>query len=1100
MLNALGFRLLSVGKAARQSPARHPTNRGWTLLAALFFLAATSVSSAQNTAVLTIISGNNQTGLVGTAAAAPLVVELDDPTTGLGIANTLIDWSAAGATVGAAQTMTDNAGRTQNQVTFGANAGPVTVTACEAQSCASVFVQFSLFAATPNLSIASGNNQSGPINTPAANPLVVTLTGNGQPIAGQPVSWQVTQGSATVSSPTTNTGPTGQASVGVTFGNTAGPVTVHASNGTASVDFSLTAQPVPVMSIVSGNFQSGPILTTAPQPLVVRLTSGGQPLSGQTVSWQVTQGSATVTPTSSTTNSLGQASTQVIFGRTPGQIRVHASTPTAAVDFSLTATAASAPLINIVSGNNQSAAPGSGLAQPLVVRVTTTNGAPVGGQSVTWSALSGGGHVASVTTTTAADGTSSNIYTLGPSPGTNTVQASISGGASTTFTEVANAPTTGQLSIGSGDGQTGVAGTTGSPLVVTLLDSSGAPVVGQSVTWSVIQGDATLSATSTTTDANGQASITVQFGPTQGTIVVQASVGNSNVHFTLTDVAPALAAVSGDGQSGNAGSALAHPFVVQVSTQSGTPVPGVNVSWSVLSGGGTLASATTMTDASGRASNVLTLGPQPGPNSAQAQVAGAGSVTFSATANPVVAANSQFSIVSGNGQRLIPLQPSQPLVVRLVTTQGQPISGTTVLWTSSGGSLHDSSTGTDANGQTQNILIPTLPGSYTVSASVAGASAVPTLTFTFDNGVSNLAGLTAPERAVAHAIDVACPALVNTSNRTSQQNDLLQRCSEIVVGAGTQGQRIPDALDAMLNNKVQPQKQLSDAVQTSQFDNLKTRLAALRQGVQGVSLGGLTFDANGKAMPLTMLGDVFRNDPADNNDEVGKDFSRWGFFATGMISRGGFDTNGSRPGFDFHNDAITAGVDYRFSDSFVAGLAYGYNSNNSDIDANLGSIDVNGNSLTAYFTWYHSSDFYVDGSLTLGWLDYNLKRSIIYQIADLNGGTTTVNQVAQASPGGNQTGVSLSLGRDFSHAAWTFTPYLRGNYSHVSLDSFSESIANQSANGAGLGVSVDKRTVNSEVGVIGARASYAVSRSWGVLVPNAVIEWNHEFKTIRKPW
>jgi hypothetical protein len=68
----------------------------------------------------------------------------------------------------------------------------------------------------------------------------------------------------------------------------------------------------------------------------------------------------------------------------------------------------------------------------------------------------------------------------------------------------------------------------------------------------------------------------------------------------------------------------------------------------------------------------------------------------------------------------------------------------------------------------------------------------------------------------------------------------------------------------------------------------------LRLGATGISLGGLAVANNGKALPLAMLGDAFHKDPSQGG-EVGSDFSRWGFFANGMISNGSFAANESRP-------------------------------------------------------------------------------------------------------------------------------------------------------------------------------------------------------------
>jgi outer membrane autotransporter protein len=477
-------------------------------------------------------------------------------------------------------------------------------------------------------------------------------------------------------------------------------------------------------------------------------------------------------------------------------------------------------------------------------------------------------------------------------------------------------------------------------------------------------------------------------------------------------------------------------------------------------------------------------------------------LTFAALApTPAAHAQSQtpaltISIVSGNNQSLIPTQASQPLVVKVVNSDGAPQSGVGINWQVAGatGSVASSSTKTDASGQSQNTATAVLPAAYQVTASIVGGGA--SVSFTFINAVANSAGLTPAQVSVAHAIDAACPALATSSaSLTPQQQDFLGRCSEVVVGA--KDSKIPSVLDQMNNNKTQPQTQLATSINSSQLNNLNVRFAELRQGAQGFSVGGMALNVDGKSLSLGMLGDAFYKDPDKRSDEAGASFSRWGFFLTGMYTNGGFGTTAAGPGFNFDNAAVTAGVDYRFSDSFVGGIAVGYNHDNSDLDLNAGGLDVDGYNVTGYFTWYHADDFYLEGSASYGWLDYDLKRNIFYQIAavDGSGGTTTVNQTAKASPSGDTGTLSLTLGHDFHRGAWAFSPYLRGTYGHLNLDGFSETIPNTNAPGFGLATRVDSRSDTSEIGVIGGRFSYTVNEDWGVLVPNAVIEWNHEFKT-----
>src|SRR5262249_7380234 len=135
-------------------------------------------------------------------------------------------------------------------------------------------------------------------------------------------------------------------------------------------------------------------------------------------------------------------------------------------------------------------------------------------------------------------------------------------------------------------------------------------------------------------------------------------------------------------------------------------------------------------------------------------------------------------------------------------------------------------------------------------------------------------------------------------------------------------------------------------------------------------------------------------------------------------------------------------------------------------------LNADSYSLNGYFTWYRNNDFYIEGSLVLDWLNYDLSRNIAYQIADASGSTTTVSQSLGASPSGTQTSLSLSLGKDFNRGAWGISPYVRGIYSHLNLDGFSEKADDPNAPGAGLATSVDSRSLDAFTGVLGARFSY----------------------------
>ena len=88
----------------------------------------------------------------------------------------------------------------------------------------------------------------------------------------------------------------------------------------------------------------------------------------------------------------------------------------------------------------------------------------------------------------------------------------------------------------------------------------------------------------------------------------------------------ALEILSGDGQQGAPGAALAQPLVVEVRDQYGDPVAGARVTFTVRVGDGQLSDRFTVehttTDASGRTELILTLGPNPGLNTVGVSIRG----------------------------------------------------------------------------------------------------------------------------------------------------------------------------------------------------------------------------------------------------------------------------------------------------------------------------------------------------------------------------------------------------------------------------------------------------------------------------------------------
>ena len=79
------------------------------------------------------------------------------------------------------------------------------------------------------------------------------------------------------------------------------------------------------LAIVSGDGQVGLIGQTLSVPLVVKVSSTTAPIPGVAVTFNVTSGSATLSPTTANTDATGQAKTLVTFGSSPGTVSISAT-------------------------------------------------------------------------------------------------------------------------------------------------------------------------------------------------------------------------------------------------------------------------------------------------------------------------------------------------------------------------------------------------------------------------------------------------------------------------------------------------------------------------------------------------------------------------------------------------------------------------------------------------------------------------------------------------------------------------------------------------------------------------------------------------------
>jgi hypothetical protein len=325
------------------------------------------------------------------------------------------------------------------------------------------------------------------------------------------------------------------------------------------------------------------------------------------------------------------------------------------------------------STSPQTAVAGTTVGTPPSVIVKDANGNPVAGVSITFTVTSGAGSVGGGGTTVGVTTNAAGIatldsWTLGSAAGLNTLTASSAGLTAVTFSATGTAGAAYQISANSAQSQSATAGgPVGARPSVIVKDAIGNPVVGVSITFTVISGGGSVGGVGTTvdvtTDSSGVATVgSWTLGPSADVNDQVTASGSgltgSPVTFSATPTVgtPAqIVANSAQTQLATAGGPVGVLPSVIVEDANGNPVSDVSVAFTVSPGSGLVSGTPVSTDPSGIATvGIWTLGASAGTNTLTATVAGvSASVTFTATGTITVTTVDSIADISvANGTPL----------------------------------------------------------------------------------------------------------------------------------------------------------------------------------------------------------------------------------------------------------------------------------------------------------------------------------------------------------------------------------------------------------------------------------------------------------------
>jgi outer membrane autotransporter protein len=261
---------------------------------------------------------------------------------------------------------------------------------------------------------------------------------------------------------------------------------------------------------------------------------------------------------------------------------------------------------------------------------------------------------------------------------------------------------------------------------------------------------------------------------------------------------------------------------------------------------------------------------------------------------------------------------------------------------------------------------------------------------------------------------------------------------------------------------------------------LRDHIRAVRLGIAALDRPSLDLNIDGLSMRNPFLASY---EPEKSSRNESDSLNRLGTFVTSTFGFGHKDATIREDGFDLKSVSIIGGADYRFTSNFILGLAMDYSVMDADLDEEDGEVEVFGYGASLYSTYY-VKDFYIDFTASVHFQDYEITRRIRFP---------GVEKTAIGDTDGVQYNLGLGVGYEFRIAKATFGPYVQMNYLKSDVDGFQEHSADE------YNLEIGSWHFESLTTVVGGQASYTMRTGFGDLVPQARVEWWHEFETDTPP-
>ena len=351
--------------------------------------------------------------------------------------------------------------------------------------------------------------------------------------------------------------------------------------------------------------------------------------------------------------------------------------------------------------------------------------------------------------------------------------------------------------------------------------------------------------------------------------------------------------------------------------------------------------------------------------------------------------------------------------------------------------------------------------------------------------LDDLGQLSPPQIEIGTDILTAC---VLQGGTQAFQND----CTAILAAvADDDGQAVKNSLDAITPLDADQALDNSRFMLQMPVDQIHRRLSRLRHGAAPVDVSSLRlYDGRQWVKAGEQLAANHDTQIDSLADDQMNPLGRLGVFIDGMLLDSDQEAGKNEGTVDSGTNMLTAGIDYRFSDEFITGMAYSAAYSETDYGEDRGSLDTTSYLLLLY-TSYIKGNFHIDAAAGFGGDSHEQTRRLICT----SGCTHSFEQTAESDFNGDQIIASLQAGYEWLVNNFSITPYIGLTSLQLAVDGYREVMSEPDAPGAGFALQMEKQDQDLLTATLGTQVRYASSQDWGVFLPYLDMQMLSELET-----